>query len=554
VKLQYRLVFPLLAVALAVTVAVTAGMALLVRETVAVTFRQSSAQLGRITGNALKDRAAGLRDIATVFASLRGDVHKRDGMWKHPPLDAAVVMDGRNRRIMSSLGSSLDTADLSRIAPDIAVPIVRMGDGLAIAGVALSGDAREIVVVAKRLDARFASELADLLQAGVEISLAGHVVASAVDGPFDPGARYRVTSEFASPGGAVISVAMLMPAAELVAARRKALLTAVGGGFVLLIAAFVFYAYAVSRIIRPIRDLIAGARRVAAGDLDSGMDSRAPAELGELMREFNRMARSLKETQEKLVHSAKLSSVGILVAGISHELNNPLSGLLGHAEHLATKFPVSDPIREKLDTIVREAGRMKRTLVDLRSFTRPSVRDRRPVDINLAIGEILALVRHDAEKTGVAFSANLAPGAGIACAGLPAPGAGAAGQAPALPAPGGVRVMGSPDEIRQVLLNLVINSLDAMPKGGTIRISTSLDATGGRELARIAVEDSGAGMPPEVKEKVTEPFFTTKPGRIGLGLAICREIIMQHGGTLKIDSEPGKGTVVTVELPAEDDK
>jgi signal transduction histidine kinase len=118
-------------------------------------------------------------------------------------------------------------------------------------------------------------------------------------------------------------------------------------------------------------------------------------------------------------------------------------------------------------------------------------------------------------------------------------------------AEGGAVINASPDQVRQVILNLVLNAIQAMPKGGTLTIRTATQAENGSRACLVVVEDAGTGMPPEVRARVLEPFFSTRPGRMGLGLAICREIVSEHGGTLSIDSRPGEGTRVTVEIPAE---
>ncbi len=529
-KLHLRLALPLLVTAVIVTAAVTIGMIVLVRGTVSAVLRQSGRQMARITENALNARAQNLNEIAMVFGVLRGDIQTRDRAWKHVPLDAAAIINRKTGQVISAMGASINPKDLKGLLDTQlpGPPILRIREGLLIAGVSPDEKQQNLVVVGQRLGPEFVKELKGLLQTNIEVKADGRPIASTLTGDFPSGTFYPVNRAFSTPGGADIEVTMHMPAREVYQTRRMAFFFTIGGGLTLLLIALSFYAYSLVRVTRPIRDLIAATERVAAGDLEASLDPGAPAELGALMREFNTMARSLKETQEKLIHSAKLSSVGQMVAGISHELNNPLHGLLGHAEHLATKFPPGDPTREKLDTVVREAQRMKRILADLRGFTRPSGQDRARIDLNQVVREVLALSRHDAEKAGVSCELALHEGDAV--------------------------VMASPDQIRQVLLNLYLNALQAMPQGGRLKVTTSHREQNGRQMCVVAVEDTGAGIPPDIQSRVKEPFFSTKPGRIGLGLSICQEIISQHDGTLLIDSKPGEGTRVTFNLPAADSR
>lgn len=514
-KLSVRLALPLLLVAAGVTGAVTAGLLVVLNRTTGAVAAQTGHQLGRITEHALAERAQALHDMAVVFAALRGDARARDRAWRHAPVTAAVVLDGAGGRVRSAFGPAMDPGDLRAIARGAADrPVVRAEGGLLVTGSARADRGGDLVVIGQRLDAGFAAELERTLQAPVAVATQGRTVAATFTGPVPSRDVYPVDVALDTPGGGSAAVTVYVPAAQVFRARRAALAVALGGGALLLAAGFFFYWYAVIRITRPIGDLIAATERLAAGDLAAGLSVDAPAELGTLVRAFNRMAGALKDAQDKLVHSAKLSSVGALVAGISHELNNPLYGLLGHAEHLMGKFPDGDPAREKLDIIVREARRMQRTLADLRGFTRPSTRARATVDLAQVAREVAELVRHDAATAGVDVRAESRGGA--------------------------AQTTGSPDELRQVVLNLVLNALQATPRGGSITVRA--------DGSCVAVEDTGAGMDAATLARVREPFFTTKPGRMGLGLSIAQEIVAAHGGRLAIDSRPGAGTRITVTL------
>jgi two-component system NtrC family sensor kinase len=317
---------------------------------------------------------------------------------------------------------------------------------------------------------------------------------------------------------------MWLPEAGVGAARRSALAAIGFGGIALLAAGAVFYMYMLARVTRPLRELIDATDRVAAGEAATRLPAGAPGEIGDLVRRFSAMGTSLREAQERLVRSAKLSSVGALVAGVSHELNNPLSVLLTHAEFQGTRIPPGAPGREELDVVLEQGRRMQKILSDLRGLVRPGSEAPGPVDLNAIAREALALVRHDATKAGVACEASLAPGA--------------------------IEVTATADDLRQIALNLAINALQAMPGGGRLVVRTGRATVNGHAVVHCSVQDTGEGIAPADLARVTEPFFSTKPGRLGLGLAICHDLARRHGGRLGIESSPGRGTTVTLELPA----
>ncbi|MEK7766818.1 MAG: ATP-binding protein, partial [bacterium] len=438
-------------------------------------------------------------------------------------LDAAFVVDTATGRVRSELGPLIGADDALGLVRPPGLPLVlRAGGEVLIAGLAPVAGSTRAVVVRQVLDRRFADALKELLRTDVDLAAAGQPVASTLEGE-EEGAYHPASVSLRTPGGSEVRLTMHLPADRLVTARRTALRLTLAGGGVLLAAALLFYWYTVARVTEPIRRLIAATERIAGGDLAASLPPHAPAELGLLLRRFNTMALALKETQDKLVHSAKLSSVGALVAGISHELNNPLLGLLGHAEFLDGRLAAGAPGREELDVILAEGRRMKRILADLRGFVRPGGLERAPVDLNAVAEEVLALVRHQAAEAGVACEAALHDG--------------------------GVTVVAVPDQMRLAALNLALNARQATPRGGRVRVVTTTHELNGAAAGRLAVEDTGAGIAPEHLARVTEPFFSTKAGRMGLGLAICQEIATRHAGRLTVESPAGTGTRVTLDLP-----
>jgi signal transduction histidine kinase len=523
-RLHLRLALPLFAVALLVTVAGTIGAMVLVRRTFTAALDQSGRQLAQITDHVLRSRTRGLGAIAAELAAGDpGDVVARARRWPGTRLVAAAVVDRATGLLTARFGPPPDAPELAALAKG-AVPeplVLCTGPDLLIAGAAPSPDGRRIVVVAQRFDLEFARALREFLRADLSVEAGGHPVVTTLAGPAQPGALHPVRVPLASPCGEAITLVIHLPAQGAYAARRGALSATVFGGAVLLLIAIGFYWYTVIRVTRPIHQLIVATERIAAGDAAAHLPAGAPAELGALVARFNAMGLALQETQARLVHSAKLSSVGALVAGVSHELNNPLLGLLGHAEYLDGKLKPGDPGRDELNVILTEGRRMKRILADLRGFVRPGGQERIRVDVNTIATEVLSLVRHEAEKAGVAMEPRLAPG--------------------------GAPLVASPDLLRQAVLNLAVNALQASARGGRLTIETAVEGAD----VRVTVEDTGAGMPPDLVKRVCEPFFTTKPGRMGLGLAICQEVAGKHGGRLEIDSAPGRGTRVTLRLPAE---
>lgn len=534
VKLHLRLALPLFLIAIGVTLAGTVGVVILVRRTMAIALAQNGAQLGQITENILRGRSRGLNRVAATLAASRPPWTRAD--LAAGRLDAAVIVDQATGRVRSTAGRSLAPEDLrgmavvgrpARGAGPSAMPsgplLLSGGGNLMIAGVAVGPSPGTLVVAAQALGPEFARALKETLQAEVLITSGTVLQSSTLSATVPEGNYLPSTLNLRTPGGVAASLVILIPARGARGARRAALTATVVGGLVLLGLALLFYNYAVARITRPVEELIAAADRIAAGDLAARLPAGAPAELGALVRQFNAMATALKDTQEKLIHSAKLSSVGALVAGVSHELNNPLLGLLGHAEYLSGKLPPGAPGREELDIILEEGNRMKRILADLRGFVRPGGGDRTRLDANRIVEEVLVLVRHQAGQAGVRCEAVLAPG--------------------------GVPIHASADQLRQVLLNLAVNALQAMPSGGGLVIRTGRRPEAAGALAHISVEDSGTGIAAEHLERVTEPFFSTRPGRMGLGLAISQEVATRHGGTLVIDSAPGRGTRILLALP-----
>jgi len=229
-----------------------------------------------------------------------------------------------------------------------------------------------------------------------------------------------------------------------------------------------------------------------------------------------------KRLQEAILQSEKLAAVGKLAASVAHELNNPLTGILTFAEELLEEAGPQAQIREDCGIIVREAMRCRRIVADLLDYARIRIPQRQDTDINQVVERALTMVVKQAAFHDVEFRLDLS-------AGLPL-------------------VRSDPAQMQQVFLNLIINAAEAMEGAGYLTIASWQEKEEGP--VKVAVEDTGRGIPGEKFQEIFEPFYSTKGQRgNGLGLSVVRTIIEQHGGGIELESEPGRGSKFTVSLP-----
>jgi signal transduction histidine kinase len=228
-----------------------------------------------------------------------------------------------------------------------------------------------------------------------------------------------------------------------------------------------------------------------------------------------------KKIEEELFRATKHASVGRLAAGVAHEIGNPLASISSLVQELQTE-EVSDFEKESLITINQHVHRIARIVRNLGDFARLYPRQKISADLRDILESTLSLVRYDKNFRKIAIRTDVQDT-----------------QRPKI----------DPDQIQQVFLNLILNARDAMPDGGTLDISVK--QADGRVELRFA--DTGPGMDAEVRDKVFDPFFSTKgPAKgTGLGLSICYSIIKDHGGTIEIDSEKDKGTRFIIRIPVE---
>jgi len=286
-----------------------------------------------------------------------------------------------------------------------------------------------------------------------------------------------------------------------------------------------------SRILRPIRRLVKASHALAKGDLSHKVTVRGSDEIGELCETFNMMADSLDERDRqlkeymhrRLSQSEKLASLGRLAAGVAHEINNPLTGVLTYSHLLLKKTPPDSPDKEDLEVIVRETTRCRQIVKELLDFARETKSERKLRDLNKVIRDTISLVENQVSFQNVRVRPVLDPG-------LP-------------------EILIDDNEMQQVFTNLALNAAEAMPDGGVVTIKTTLEEGGNFVWAEVT--DTGTGIPEENLSKIFDPFFTTKEAGTGtgLGLAVTYGIIQRHQGTIEVRSEIGRGTTFIIKLP-----
>jgi len=300
------------------------------------------------------------------------------------------------------------------------------------------------------------------------------------------------------------------------------------------------------RISRPIQSMAAAARRVAEGDYSQKVEVLSTDETGYLAECFNRMTLELaRATQElrqwaesletkveertaqvramqgQLIQAEKLAAIGKLAAGVAHEINNPLTGILTNSSLMLQDLALDDPRRDDLQTIVDETLRCRKVVKGLLDFARQTKPLKQAVNLNQVVEDVLNLVKNQAAFRNIAFNTGLQTN-------LPA-------------------VMADRDQMRQVVLNIVLNAAEAVPHGGEISVISRIDRAS--NYVCLSITDTGPGIPEEIRSRLFEPFFTTKTSGTGLGLAIAYGIMERHKGTIAVSSALGKGTTISLCLP-----
>ena len=241
------------------------------------------------------------------------------------------------------------------------------------------------------------------------------------------------------------------------------------------------------------------------------------------LRERLKMERELREIQQALLQSEKLAAMGRLTSQIAHELNNPIYGIMNTLELLKTEIPPESKRRKILELSLSEIQRLSEMLRNMLSFSKPEEEARKRINLNDLLEGILLMMERQMRESNVRVVLDLDS------------------QIP--------EVMASTNQMRQVMLNMFKNAKEAMPNGGTLTVRTANED----QKVSVHIQDSGVGIPEEIRNKIFEAFFTTKQKvkGVGLGLSVCYGIIKDHGGEIKVESEEGKGTTFVISLPIE---
>src|SRR5271157_2626862 len=325
---------------------------------------------------------------------------------------------------------------------------------------------------------------------------------------------------------------------------------AYGGPFVVIITVILFlilYFF----VTKPLSYLVEGMKRLSAGDMEYRINIQSDDEIGLLAHSFNSMADELKEyrekmenwtknleeevqkktcdiykAQEQLINTEKLASLGRMAAGVAHEINNPLTGIVTFSHLMLKRTPPENVLDiEDLNTIIDQAERCAKIIKGLLGFSRKTASEKKLVNLNTLVSNTLEMVKHQSRFLNIHFDLLLDS---------------------KLP-----EVIIDPNQIQQVLLNLLINAADAMQQKGKITLATRLIEKGAAKFVEFEITDTGPAIPEDLIGKIFEPFFTTKPAGkgTGLGLAVSYGIIKKHEGTIFVKNSPGSGASFFIHLP-----
>jgi two-component system NtrC family sensor kinase len=295
-------------------------------------------------------------------------------------------------------------------------------------------------------------------------------------------------------------------------------------------------------------------KMVAEGNLDYSVKVYSRDEIGLLAEAFNSMTRDIKASRHKmeewtrtledevakkteeikkthasLVQTEKLASLGRMAAGVAHEINNPLTGVVTFAHLLLKRVPPESEDAEDINVIIEQADRCARIIKNLLMFARAGATEKGEVNINDVLNKAIFMLKNQEKFYNIKFKIDQHPSP--------------------------LMTFGDFSQFQQIFLNMLINAADAMNERGTISVATRKIAENAKPYAEIEFTDSGCGIKKEDMSKLFEPFFTTKPAEkgTGLGLSVSHGIVAQYGGNIKVESKEGEGTSFFVRLPLKED-
>ena len=456
---------------------------------------------------------------AHTFGGYVGDVEFEDGQ---PSVWVVAQARSRTGELVGAFVARLDLRFVtealgqSRLAPGArllvvdgeGIPVAR-SDGAPVAGASLRGS-----------------------HPAVDLALR-----EATEGSLESGgmiAVYRNLSSYQTLRGVRWAIILDQPTRQAYALARTTQDSTIRVGVAVLALSLLVGVLLATRLTRPLRQLAARADAIAGGNGDGGSARaappapvNAPGEIGLLARRFEDMARRIGEREKlkaALARGDRLASVGTMAASVAHEVNNPLTTVLGYAKLLLEDKPADHPDRPGLELIADEAARMKGIVGNLLDYAR-SERAPRPAghaDINGTLRHTAALLVPELRHARVTVDMQLA------------------GDLP--------QVDAHPHALQQVFVNLLQNAAHAMPEGGTITIESGMAP--GNVAVQVLVTDQGAGVPPADRKRIFDPFITTKEAGTGLGLAVCKHLVTGFGGGIDVTDAPeGRGARFRVVIP-----
>ncbi|NNG01304.1 MAG: HAMP domain-containing protein [Desulfobacteraceae bacterium] len=323
------------------------------------------------------------------------------------------------------------------------------------------------------------------------------------------------------------SIAATIPTTELKAEARAIQTRVIQVVVITLLFAVIGVSLISYLLRRPVRNLVAATHRIAAGDLSRQIPVQTSDELGDLTHSFNRMTQNLATVQDELIRSEKLISLGRLSAGVAHEIRNPLNAMKGAIVLMQRRRKADPLIQEYTHLVMEEIDRLNNFVTDFLYFARQSRPKPVPTDVNALILTAQKLFAEQASNRDIRFHNHLASN-------LP-------------------KITIDPHQMEQVILNLLVNAMDALPDGGNISFSTfylrSKPEDDGSGNIRIEIRDNGIGIPKANLQDIFDPFFSTKESGTGIGLPLSLGIVDNHGGRLNIKPRENRGTKVILELP-----
>ncbi|WP_298270022.1 cache domain-containing protein [Geobacter sp.] len=500
-------------------------------------------------GNELASRAA-IEIVPTPFARKRDELVERSGMML---LAAAPVRDGSGRTVGALYGGILlnnNNELVDRIKKIVFEGVSFQGRDVGTATLFL-GDLRVATNVLSAPEQRaIGTRLSEEVYNRVILNREKWVARAFVVNDWYFAAYEPILNLSGAPIGSLYVGMLERPYEEMT--REITFIF----GVVLFCGSFIGIAissFTSSRLARPIRELETAARRITAGERGLPIAVETRDEIGELARELATMTSTLTQreedittlnrqlerkvlertaqleeknlllvkAQEELVRAAKLADIGMLAAGVAHEINNPMAIIRGNAELLQMALPEDDPNREEVDTIAQQVGRVERIVGNLLTFARQQRKRLGTVALHPLLDEILRQVGHQVPLAGIEIRRLYSPLVS--------------------------EIDGDGDQLRQVFTNLILNAIQAMRVGGILTVATALDEAAG--TCTVSVSDTGCGIAPENLKRIFSPFFTTRGEGTGLGLSVSYGIVKDHGGNIAVASEEGTGTSFRVVLP-----